>query len=610
MPPDDWSVQIRKAREFLDFRAVMPVIPSWTRLEPMTLTRGDLQPGASVPVADPLWMLGRQWQFDELRGEDAGSPIQVSVMGETAPLSRFHAGLPGDAPADAALDLAPAGAPGSVPLEARVEAEIPAVLPLRLRIQSGLHLLRLLRARGFDAIAAAAIDAYPVLIAPVMAPGGVPLADPVGEARARLAQGRVPDGALVQAALESAAGLPEPLAAAAGAAAGDVLAVLTAWRRWADAILVASTAGAWNPRRLEHAFLAQARLGDGPVTFKVEEYTGGTLDWFHGDLSDGPDLGQGSAPAPTSILDVTLPAPVRFAGMASDRLFGFEDAKVHLGGIEAGRTDLARLAVVEFSLAYSVDWFVVPLVLPYGSVTALHKLRLLDTFGETVDIRPSREATRPGWTMFQSTPLTDASRLADMFVLAPTVARVLEGPPIEEVALFRDEMANLVWGVERIVPGRSSGEPVARARQVPTVSLVQATPEDLGEAQIVYRLMTPVPENWLPFVAVRERAFDLTAPQVLERRPMLRFLADGRAELIDPQGTILLGAPGADPSTDRLRIAEEEVPREGVIVQRAFQMARTEDGGTALWIGRRVRTGRGEGASGLRFDTALPPGGV
>ncbi|MCU1689496.1 MAG: hypothetical protein JWN20_1424, partial [Jatrophihabitantaceae bacterium] len=33
---------------------------------------------------------------------------------------------------------------------------------------------------------------------------------------------------------------------------------------------------------------------------------------------------------------------------------------------------------------------------------------------------------------------------------------------------------------------------------------------------------------------------------------------------------------------------------------------RTEGGGTALWIGRRVKTGTGEGSSGLRFDTALP----
>jgi hypothetical protein len=187
---------------------------------------------------------------------------------------------------------------------------------------------------------------------------------------------------------------------------------------------------------------------------------------------------------------------------------------------------------------------------------------------------------------------------------------VLEGLPLEEVTLFRDEMANLVWGVERIVPGPTSGEPIPRAQQAARVSLRQTIPDDLEDAQIIYRLMTPVPENWMPFVAVRERPADFTAHHVLERRPMLRFLADGTAELVNPIGTVLLSAPGADPATDRLQIAEEEVPREGVAITRAFQQARTEGGGTVLWIGRRVRTGQGEGASGLRFDTALPPGAV
>ncbi|MFE0351449.1 hypothetical protein [Streptomyces griseoluteus] len=36
--------------------------------------------------------------------------------------------------------------------------------------------------------------------------------------------------------------------------------------------------------------------------------------------------------------------------------------------------------------------------------------------------------------------------------LPPTVPKVAEGPPLEEVALIRDENANMVWGVEKTVP--------------------------------------------------------------------------------------------------------------------------------------------------------------
>jgi hypothetical protein len=81
----------------------------------------------------------------------------------------------------------------------------------------------------------------------------------------------------------------------------------------------------------------------------------------------------------------------------------------------------------------------------------------------------------------------------------------------------------------------------------------------------------------------------------LERRALIRVHPDGSRHLIDPKG-LLLG--GGD-----VRLAEEEVPREGAILERSFQHARWFDGTSVLWVGRRRRAGRGEGSSGLRFDT-------
>ena len=54
-----------------------------------------------------------------------------------------------------------------------------------------------------------------------------------------------------------------------------------------------------------------------------------------------------------------------------------------------------------------------------------------------------------------------------------------------------------------------------------------------------------------------------------------------------------------------LNICEEEVPREGARVTRSYQLARWLDGSTHLWMGRRKQVGRGEGSSGLRFDSVL-----
>jgi hypothetical protein len=51
-----------------------------------------------------------------------------------------------------------------------------------------------------------------------------------------------------------------------------------------------------------------------------------------------------------------------------------------------------------------------------------------------------------------------------------------------------------------------------------------------------------------------------------------------------------------------LSLREEEVPRAGVHLTRSAQLARWIGGTTLLWMGRRKRTGRGEGSSGLRYD--------
>ena len=56
-----------------------------------------------------------------------------------------------------------------------------------------------------------------------------------------------------------------------------------------------------------------------------------------------------------------------------------------------------------------------------------------------------------------------------------------------------------------------------------------------------------------------------------------------------------------------LSLFEEELSRSGLVVTRAWQLARGPDGSTVAWIGRRKRVGRGEGSSGLAFDQLLRP---
>lgn len=581
----------------------LPSIVSWSRLEPMGLSP-DLTPGLQALVADPLWLMARQWQFEELMGEDGGTPIGAVVEVEQARLSRLHPGPPGRQAEAGSVDLLD----DDIPLEALVEAE-PVNSPAdRIRAEAGLQLLRMLSADGLGRLRDKVVTRWAFVPAPTDPQ------DPTGAARAAVVAGRVPDAALVEAELAPLDGgngaltaLPAGFTVPGGGTA-KARATLGRWRRWYRAYLGQPALGpsdevSWNPHRQEYAFAVQAELPSGPAVLQADEYTTGRLDWpdFN---AGGPSLGATpTGRAGATVRRVLLPTPARFPGMPADRLWEFEDARAYLGGVEAGPTDLARMALVEFALSFGVDWFVLPVDVAAGSVLRVGSLSVRDTFGFDVAIGPARQ--RGGWSMFGLTPSTDATANADVFIVPPVVSHVLEGDPLEEVALFRDEMANLVWGVERVVQG-SSGEPVHRDRLATPVSLRQRLPGDLDDAAIVYRLMSPVPDHWVPFVAVPVPGAPAGAIE-LERRPLLHFRDDGTTDLTHPRGVLLRTTPGADVTRDRLRLAEEEVPRDGAVVTRRYQLARTPSGGTVVWIGRRKRTGEGEGWSGLRFDTALPP---
>ena len=66
----------------------------------------------------------------------------------------------------------------------------------------------------------------------------------------------------------------------------------------------------------------------------------------------------------------------------------------------------------------------------------------------------------------------------------------------------------------------------------------------------------------------------------------------------------LLGRPLNTPGLEKLKDAE--VPREGITVRRRPSKPRRADGSCLRWTTRRVGVGRGEGASQLAFDSAIP----
>ena len=228
-----------------------------------------------------------------------------------------------------------------------------------------------------------------------------------------------------------------------------------------------------------------------------------------------------------------------------------------------------------------------------------------DTFGVDVPVTRSRDGGGVPWSMFElSTDPNAPAYLRDLFFLAPTVPLPLAGDPIEQVALFRDEMANVCWGVERRVLGRA-GDTIDRYLESSRRPVHQRMVNPPPDARLIYRLSSQVPEHWIPFVPVSTTANGTPAGVQLERRVLLRFDQSGASVAVHPRG-LLLRTDSSRPveAEPLLRIHEEEVPREGAIVERAFRYARGPRGESYLWVGRDKRVGTGEGASLLRHDIA------
>lgn len=578
----------------------MPSITSWVRLEPRSRD-AEMNTSLEARVYDPLWMLARQWQLGEFEGEDNGSPVLARWRGEGAPLTRYHLGA--IAP-NTRVD-APNYDGRRLPLEVIVERETVRPAPgntaqpqkLRLAVELGQHFLRLLDQQPISQetrsrYRSAFIREFGLQpLTPEQRDG----LDNESGAFIDLMIGRVPDGRRLAAALRATPPgefVKSPALQIDEGDRAEVEKAASLWLQWFDSFFSEPQANAqsWLPERMEYAFSVATRFADGERTLTAPEYYEGNLDWYAFDSNSEVTLGAVTDAPFKEVKQTAIPAPASFRGMPAARFWEFEDAQVNFGAVDAGPTDILRLLLVEFALAYGNDWFVIPLELDVGSLYRTASLVISDSFGVRTLLKPSAELAEPfsTWRMFQHSPLRGSGSTKptpNMFFLPPSLVKSLESKPIEEVLFLRDEMANMAWGVERIIESASERQ----LNRFQEQSIATPPPPAGPPTKSIYKLSTTVPENWVPLVPVKS-----SAGLRLDRGKVLRL--DGTEGFVEAKGRIL-----RDDNDEG--IFEEEIPREGVRVTRNYQLTRWHDGTTHLWIGRRKRVGSGEGSSGLRFDS-------
>jgi hypothetical protein len=591
-----------------------PSITSWARIETLS---SDLQMKSSIAARlyDPLWMLTRQWQVGEFQGEDTGSPVVARTRARTTMLSRVYLG---QLPPNTNTQGTPYDS-DQVPLEVlverrRVRPTDASIKQMRIVVEAGLHFLRVLEEMGpSQNYRDAFIACYPLAL-----PDAVTLNALDAETRRYLLlmAGRTVDARLLETAFRPTGSSTPPLNPKLQIASGDRAEVLLAasqWLVWYDTLFnepPAGSADTWIPDRLEYALSVAGRLGTDPLdetTLTASELYRGDIDWSDFDINAEVNLGTMPDKKFRPIVQTTIPAPITFPGMPAARFWEFEDAKVEYGLVPVGPTDLAQLLMIEYTSSYGNDWFVIPLDLSVGSLTSINSLVVTDTFGIRTLLRPLGDSAlaHPFWSMFQHSytrGTIDGAR-SNQFFLAPTLGRSLRSAPVEDVLFMRDEMANMAWAIERSIEGPleqalsrvgPGGSTATAAAPVSNTSAASAAATALSAGTIpVYHLASTVPDYWVPLLPVQLTVNGATLSR-LQRGAVLQ--PDGSRQIRHALGTLLN-------QSNPLLLHDEEVPREGVRVTRHYQMARWYDGATFTWIANRKQTGRGEGSSGLVFDT-------
>ena len=598
---------------------------SWNRME-VRPRKKDFDNTLRAETYDPLWMMGRQWQFGEFQAEDTGSATLAKVALETTTISKFQSGT----------DVATVYT-DDIPLETKVEAEN-IRFDYKTRVKIGQQFFKILKSYGLlTNYKSALIAAYPIVQPQIednddtstIVSKAKLLSNHPAMQFIDAANERAMDGYTFYKHLdfEFAATLAQIFGNAEPAVWQTAIEAANKFLNWFEKIYYYPPNGinkAWNPKQMEYEFSCALPEEYENTVLSANEYYNGNLDWFALDINKGDAMHGLSNTNPdedttyrTKRTLTVIPSNAQFGGMPNKRWWEFEDAAIDLGNISADEKNLAKILITEFALVYSNDWFVIPYDVPVGSLSEIKGIVVTDSFGQKTFIQAAglgEQNDWDSWNMFSMTTLANTplnNVMADNRIFFPPVlTKVHESEPTELVKFVRDEMANMVWGVEDRIPnmlGESMDGNQAAHDLVEFLKKLGTTEENIEEMAGVlkYELANSVPENWIPFIPLHLGSDNRSIQ--LRRASMprtLKHLYPGSPGQVRPRTDILrVGLNDNDVQQHPYDLYEEEVPKAGVQVMANFQRARWYNGKIFNWYGRRKRTGRGQGSSGLRFDT-------
>ncbi|MBA4168695.1 MAG: hypothetical protein H0X41_14310, partial [Chitinophagaceae bacterium] len=434
-------------------KKLFPISYSYSRLEGRP--RADnFDRALKAEVRDALWMLTKQWQMGEFEADDAGSPVVSKLATSVADITSYKAG-----------DHNIQAFENDVPFEAKVEqralpfASLQQKLSLDLRLIMGRRWLQLVDKKG---LLDAAMKKFFLTHYSIRKPDPTKASDagicahPETWQQYAAVAGRMMDGAdflLDISNVPKYYDKPDFPPAVNHADFDEMEGIFSDWYKDLFYQPADPLNDAYDQSRLEYQFSLSANTASGETVMEADQYYQGHLDWYNvdvnqqrGTLGELPD--KPVKPAPTKTLQTFIPSPVMFDGMPNTRWWAFEDGKTNFSYIKPDSTDLAKLLLIEFGLVYANDWYLIPYKIPVGTLTTIKGLSLTNSFGENFWIEPAGKGDDKDWTrwnMFsmKADAATPVPADTDLLLL-PTVPKIQEGKPVEEVVFIRDEMANMV----------------------------------------------------------------------------------------------------------------------------------------------------------------------
>ena len=429
-------------------------------------------------------------------------------------------------------------------------------------------------------------------------------------------------------------------------------------------------------------------------TFRGDRYQGGRLSWYTFDYERSNTKKQEKEARSQQV--VSLPTPATFASAPNKRLWQMEDKKVYLGN-SFDEPSEANSVVMRYATMYSNDWMLFPLETQIGKYIEIKEIEVIDTFGGRHIIKGDDRAgnkekldkSEEQWQIFTNSTKGNYKKTeVNGLYFAPQLAATVEGKPIEEVKVLRDEMANMVWGVENVVPDGCGGTIDANLYATMLQQIVDEVNEagrsihdpqtivfgneetaTVESAKFSYLLQSTVPFNWIPFIPQRlsdkddrDSPFFQDGREIILRRgKMPCYLYNGNGyslESVRPQGSIMRPQQETTDSAENLSqlaaikstngvvanivallqspaknvvsallnsagnknydshetlskkekpmfIHEEAVQATGIRLTKNYQRTRWICGKTYQWLGIYKRQAKTEASSGLVFDELI-----